>query len=65
VRSPTMTSSAQVRGSDTPYQVQRSKNEGHTTLVQESTYALKDVAVAHMDLESRKTSGKLLLAIGD
>ena len=29
------------------------------------TYALKDVSVAHMDLESRKTSGKLLLAIGN
>jgi NADPH:quinone reductase len=28
-------------------------------------YALADVAKAHMDLESRKSTGKLLLAIGD
>jgi NADPH2:quinone reductase len=28
------------------------------------TYPLADAAVAHRDLESRKTAGKLLLAIG-
>ena len=27
-------------------------------------YALRDAAKAHMDLESRKSTGKLLLAIG-
>ena len=28
-------------------------------------YPLRDVARAHMDLESRKTTGKLILTIGD
>ena len=47
------------------YSVCKMYQDGNLKVQVNPTYALKDVAVAHMDLESRKTSGKLLLAIGD
>jgi hypothetical protein len=39
--------------------------EGHLKVRANPPYALRDVAIAHMDLESRKTTGKLLLAIDE
>jgi NADPH2:quinone reductase len=39
--------------------------EGQLKVQVNPPYALRDVARAHMDLESRKTTGKLLVAIGD
>ncbi|MBM3727167.1 MAG: quinone oxidoreductase [Acidobacteria bacterium] len=36
-------------------------SEGRLTIRIDNSYALKDAAQAHIDLESRKTSGKLLL----
>jgi NADPH2:quinone reductase len=38
--------------------------EGRLKVHVNPPYALRDAARAHMDLESRKTTGKLLLAIG-
>jgi NADPH:quinone reductase len=49
----------------TVYAVFRMYQEGQLKVLVNPPYALKDVAKAHMDLESRKTTGKLLLAIGD
>lgn len=46
------------------YAVFRMYQEGHLKVQVNPPYALKDVAMAHMDLEGRKTTGKLLLAIG-
>ena len=46
------------------YALFRMYREGKLKVQVNPPYALSDVAVAHMDLESRKTAGKLLLAIG-
>ncbi len=46
------------------YALFRMYQEGQLKVQVNPPYALGDVAVAHMDLESRKTTGKLLLAIG-
>jgi NADPH2:quinone reductase len=47
------------------YALFRMYQEGKLKVPVNPPYVLKDVARAHMDLESRKTTGKLLLAIGD
>jgi NADPH2:quinone reductase len=47
------------------YAVFRMYQDGHLKVRVNPPYALSDVAIAHMDLESRKTTGKLLLAIRD
>jgi NADPH:quinone reductase len=47
------------------YAVYRMYQEGQLKVRANPPYALRDVAIAHMDLESRKTTGKLLLAIGE
>ena len=47
------------------YAVFRMYQDGHLKVQVNPPYALSDVAVAHMDLESRKTTGKLLLVIGE
>jgi NADPH:quinone reductase len=47
------------------YNVFRMYQEGHLKVRVNPPYVLKDVARAHMDLEGRKTTGKLLLTIGD
>lgn len=47
------------------YAVFRMYQDGDLKVQVNPPYALRDVAVAHMDLESRKTTGKLLLAIGE
>ena len=47
------------------YSVFKMYQDGKLKVQVNPSYALKDVAVAHMDLERRKTSGKLLLAIND
>ena len=46
------------------YAVFRMYLEGRLQVRINPAYALKDVAVAHFDLESRKTTGKLVLTIG-
>jgi len=38
--------------------------DGHLKVEVNPPYALRDVAIADIDLESRETTGKLLLAIG-
>ncbi len=48
----------------TVYAVFRMHQEGQLKVQVNPPYALRDVAKAHMDLESRKSTGKLLLAIG-
>jgi NADPH2:quinone reductase len=45
------------------YAVFRMYQDGQLKVRVNPPYALRDVAIAHMDLESRKTTGKLLLAI--
>lgn len=46
------------------YAVLRMYQEGRLKVRVNPPYALRDAAQAHMDLESRRTTGKLLLAIG-
>jgi NADPH:quinone reductase len=47
------------------YSLFKMYQEGHLKVQLNPPYALKDVANAHMDLENRKTTGKLILAISD
>ena len=47
------------------YAVFNMYQDGHLKVHVNRPYALTDVAIAHRDLESRKTSGKLLLTIGN
>jgi NADPH:quinone reductase len=49
----------------TVYAVFKMYQDGHLKVRVNPPYALRDVAIAHMDLESRRTTGKLLLAIED